>query len=100
MSFLDTFFNRKQDKKSSGIARERLQVLLAQEKDIAGKNGEADLLRTLHYEIIEVLSRHVPVDQDNVKVSLDKGSSVSRLEIDIQVPGSGLKAQVSAIKSN
>lgn len=100
MSFLDTFFNKKDKKKSSGIARERLQILLAQEKDIAGKNGEANLLRTLHCEIIEVLSRHVPIDQDNVKISLDKGINTSRLEIDIQVPESGLKAQVSATKAN
>lgn len=49
--------------------------------------GKSDLLVQLQKEIMEVISRHVAVDQDKVQVKLDRGSGCSMLEIDIEVPG-------------
>lgn len=98
MSFLDNFFSRKRPS-SSSVARNRLQILLAHERGVSGED-DTNLLRTLHREILEVLARHVSVDQDNVNIKLDRGQNCSTLEIDIQVPETGLRAQVSTSASD
>ena len=83
MSVFSSFFGRS-TKTSAPVARDRLQILLAHER--TGKGDESDLLNKLHTEILEVIKRHIPVDQDKVQVKLDRGNSVSMLEIDIEVP--------------
>jgi len=68
---------------SAPIARERLQVLLAHERVITGKS---DLLATLQEEILAVIAKHVAVDREKVQIKMDRGDSVSMLEIDVEVP--------------
>lgn len=68
---------------SAPIARERLQVLLAHERVITGKS---DLLATLQEEILAVIAKHVAVDREKVQIKMDRGDSVSTLEIDVEVP--------------
>jgi cell division topological specificity factor len=65
------------------VARDRLQVLLAHERALGGR---ADLVAVLQQEILAVIARHIPVDQDKVVVKLDRGEQVSTLEIDIEMP--------------
>ncbi|QDH14825.1 cell division topological specificity factor MinE [Oecophyllibacter saccharovorans] len=84
MSFFNNFFARRQTP-SSTVARDRLQILLAHERG-AGQEGDSELIRKLHKEILEVLSRHVTVDQDMVQIKLDRKQGCSTLEIDIEVP--------------
>ena len=64
------------------VARERLQILLAHER---GLLGQSDLLVTLREEILAVVSKHVALDPDKVLVKLDRGKTVSTLEVDIEV---------------
>ena len=68
---------------SAPVARERLQVLLAHER---ANRGHSDLLAVLREEIVAVIARHVTVDRDNVIVRMDRGNTVSTLEIDIEIP--------------
>jgi cell division topological specificity factor len=68
---------------SAPVARDRLQVLLAHERSVIGKS---DLLATLQEEILAVLARHITVDRDAVQIKMDRGASVSTLEIDVEVP--------------
>jgi cell division topological specificity factor len=68
---------------SAPVARERLQVLLAYER---ANRGHSDLLAVLREEIVAVIARHVTVDRDNVIVRMDRGNTVSTLEIDIEIP--------------
>ena len=68
---------------SAPVARERLQILLAHER---GLLGQPDLLVTLREEILAVISRHVPFEPDKVQIKLDRGKSVSTLEVDIEIP--------------
>ena len=70
-------------KSSAPVARDRLQVLLSHERSIV---GESDLIAILQKEILEVIARHVAVDQEAVQIKLDRGASVSMLEIDVEVP--------------
>jgi cell division topological specificity factor len=80
MSLL-SFFTRP---RSAPVARDRLQLLLAHERALAG--GRSDLVAVLQREILEVIARHIPIDRDKVVVRLDRGSQVSTLEIDIEMP--------------
>jgi cell division topological specificity factor len=66
------------------IARERLQIVLAHERALNG--GSGDLVRVLQEEILAVVARHVAIDRDMVQIKLDRGNSISTLEIDIQMP--------------
>src|SRR5262249_60776678 len=66
------------------IARERLQILLAHER---GAQSQPDLLIQLREEILAVVSQHFTLDPDKVIVKMERGKHVSRLEIDIELPG-------------
>ncbi|MCB1412549.1 MAG: cell division topological specificity factor MinE [Xanthobacteraceae bacterium] len=68
---------------SAPVARERLQILLAHER---GLRSQPDLLGILREEILAVVSRHIELDPDKVVVRMDRGSSVSTLEVDIEIP--------------
>jgi cell division topological specificity factor len=65
------------------VARERLQILLAHERS---QRGQPDLLGILREEILAVVSRHVKLDPDKVLVKMDRGKSMSTLEVDIELP--------------
>ena len=58
-------------------------MLLAHERAIT---GNSDLLATLQEEILAVIAKHVAVDRDKVQIKMDRGDSVSMLEIDVEVP--------------
>jgi cell division topological specificity factor len=79
MSLL-SFFNRP---RSAPVARERLQLLLAHER--TASHGRPDLLELLRAEILQVIAKHVVVDSEKVKVSLDRQEGISTLEIDIEI---------------
>lgn len=78
---------------SAPVARERLQILLAHER---GLRGQPDLLGVLREEILAVVSRHVTLDPEKVIVRMDRGKSVSTLEVDIEVPN-GFDKRLAAV---
>ena len=77
---------------SAPVARERLQILLAHERSL---RGQPDLLELLREEILAVVSRHVVLDPDKVVVKMERGETVSTLEVDIELP-SGCKRLIAA----
>jgi cell division topological specificity factor len=74
------FFRRS----SAPVARERLRILLEFERRVGG----SDLLALLRDEIIAVIAKHVTLDPDKVQVKIDRGKSVSMLEVEVEVPNS------------
>lgn len=74
---------------SAPVARERLQVLLAYERK---NRNQPDLVAALHEEIMAVIAKHVKISQDDVSIAMDRGETVSLLEIDIRIPNAGAKA--------
>ena len=68
---------------SAPVARDRLQILLAHERSFA---GGSDLVALLREEILAVIKKHVQVDSDKVQVKMDRGSAMSTLEVDIEIP--------------
>ncbi|EKS39445.1 MAG: cell division topological specificity factor [Afipia broomeae] len=79
---------------SAPVARERLQILLAHER---GLRGQPDLLAILREEILAVVSRHVVLDPEKVIVRMDRGKSVSTLEVDIELPNGFDKRMAAAV---
>jgi cell division topological specificity factor len=75
-----SFFNRRP---SATVARDRLQILLAHERTFS---GQSDLVALLREEIVAVVTKHVPVDIDQVRIKMDGGDAVSTLEIEIEIP--------------
>jgi cell division topological specificity factor len=70
---------------SAPIARERLQILLAHERN---ERHQPDLLGILREEILALISRHISFDPDKVQIKMDRGKSVSTLAVDIEIPNS------------
>lgn len=68
---------------SAPVARDRLQVLLSHERAAI---GQRDLVALLREEILAVIAKHVAVDRDKVQVKMDRGQSISTLEVDIEIP--------------
>lgn len=69
---------------SAPVARERLQILLAHERGVVG--GKSDLVAVLREEIMAVIRRHVSVEHDGVQIKMNRGSDMSTLEIEVEIP--------------
>jgi cell division topological specificity factor len=85
MTLFDVFKRRG----SAPVARERLQVLLAYERQ---HRNQPDLVAVLHDEIMAVIRKHVHIDHEDVKIAMERGERMSTLEIDIQIPNTGAVA--------
>ena len=70
-------------KSSAPVARERLQLLLAHERSMV---GQSDLIAMLREEILAVIAKHVRLEPDKVQVKMERGESVSTLEVEVEVP--------------
>lgn len=76
-------FNFLPRRTSAPVARERLQILLAHER---ASVGASDLVAVLREEILAVVAKHVPVASDRVRVKMERGESVSTLEVEVDFP--------------
>lgn len=81
MSFLDYFKTKK--KNTANVAKERLQIIVAHERS---KRDQPDYLPQLQQEILDVIRKYVPIDQDSVQVQLDKNDNCSVLELNVTLP--------------
>jgi cell division topological specificity factor len=74
---------------SAPLARERLQILLSHER-VAG--SQPDLLAILQAEILATITRQIKVERENVRLRIDRGATVSTLEIDVEIPHAPIQA--------
>jgi cell division topological specificity factor len=65
------------------VARERLQILLAHERVAL---GPGDLVSVLRDELLKTIGRHVEIDPEKVKVTMDRTGAFSTIEIDVEIP--------------
>ena len=70
---------------SASAARDRLKVLLAHERAVA---GQSKLVETLRDEILAVIGQHMAVERDKVQVTMDHGEAVSTLALEIELSAS------------
>ncbi len=78
---LMSFFARRS---SAPVARERLQILLAHERVLV--SGEPDLVAVLREQILALVAKHVSVDQERVRVQMNRDATASTLEIEVELP--------------
>lgn len=81
MGLLDLF--RKKQKNSANTAKNRLQIIIAQDK--ADASGP-DYLPLLKRELLEVIRKYVSVNPDAVEVNLSHESDHDVLELNIVLP--------------
>ena len=81
MALIDILFGRKT--KSAQVARDRLQIIIAQERV---KEQAPDYLPTLRKELLEVLSKYVNVSLDDIRISQEKQNGLDVLELNITLP--------------
>lgn len=84
MSLLSMLFGNKP--KSAQAAKERLQLIIAHERD---GGGNANFLPDLQRELIAVISKYVNVNPDDIRVSLEKQDRYEVLEVNIVLPEKG-----------
>ena len=82
MSFLDFFLGEK--KKTASVAKERLQIILAHERGT--RSVEPDFLPALQKDLLEVISRYIKIDANDIKVHLERDASMEVLEVKIELP--------------
>lgn len=87
-----SLFSLFQKRASAPVAQGRLKLLLEHERAVG---GGSDLAATLREEILAVIAKHVAIDRDKVQVRMDRGASVSTLEIDVEVPLAEAKRQAA-----
>ncbi len=87
MSLLDILFGKK--KCSANVAKERLQIILAHERSTLNNDASAATptwLPELQRELMAVIARYIKVDQDALKVHLEKRDNLELLEINVTLP--------------
>lgn len=82
MSLLSLLFGEK--KRTAAVAKERLQLIIAREHGSATRG--ADFLPALQRELIEVISKYVSVNPEDIKVQLEKQDNYEVLEVNIVLP--------------
>ena len=79
MRVLERLLGRRDRYSSGEVAKERLRLVLAHDRaDISPA-----LLDTLKDEIVTVISRHVAIDADSVRVNISQSARETRLVADI-----------------
>lgn len=73
--------------KTSTLAKERLQLILAHERIGRNANGTTipDFLPQLQKDLIAVLSRYVKINQEDVKINVDRQDNLDLLEVKIEI---------------
>ena len=80
MGLFDIF---KAKKSTAETAKNRLQIIIAQERST---RGGPDYLPLLQRELLEVIKKYVNIDADAVKVDLVKDGEHDVLDISVALP--------------
>jgi cell division topological specificity factor len=78
------FLRRPKPTNSAETAKERLQILLAHERQ---DRSSPEYLPLLQKDIVAAVLKYVQVASDKVEIKLQRGAEMSTLEIDIELPG-------------
>lgn len=82
MALLDFFLSRK--KSTANIAKERLQIIVAERRR---GDAEPHYLPQLKKDILEVICKYVKIDPEMLSVKLDqKDDDISILELNVTLP--------------
>ena len=83
MALLSFLFKNKP--KTAGIAKERLQLIIAHQR--TDSSSPPDYLPALQKELMEVISKYIKVDPADINVNLERQGNVEMLEVNIVLSG-------------
>ena len=69
---------------TASVAKERLRIIVAQERSA---RGGPDYLPLLRRELLEVIKKYVNVDPEAVQVNLEREDGHEVLELSVALPG-------------
>lgn len=92
MGFFKFFGSRNEDS-SAKLAKDRLQVLIAHER--TGRDGP-DYLPMLRQDLLDVIKKYVPIDDDALTVQLESQDNCDVLELNITLPETKVSGKGSA----
>lgn len=73
----------KPKKNTASVAKERLRIIVAQERS---SRGAPDYLPLLQRELLEVIRKYISVDVDAVRVEMAKDGDHDVLDISVALP--------------
>jgi cell division topological specificity factor len=76
-------FLTQRNKNTASVAKNRLQILIQQERSL---RNAPDYLPLLQRELLEVIRKYIAVDADAVKVDLHKDGDNELLDISVALP--------------
>jgi cell division topological specificity factor len=76
-------FFRSKPSTTAQVAKERLRIIVSQER---GKRGGPDYLPLLRKELLEVIRKYVNVNPDAIQVSVEKEDGHEVLELTVALP--------------
>jgi len=82
MSFLSILLGDK--KRTASVAKERLQIILAHERN--GHGSRPEYLPQLQKELMAVISKYVSIKPEEIKVNIDRQDNLEVLEVKIELP--------------
>jgi cell division topological specificity factor len=69
---------------SANVAKERLRIIVAQERS---NRGAPDYLPLLRRELLEVIRKYVNVDPEAIQINLERDEGHEVLELSVALPG-------------
>ena len=94
MGILD--FLKRKPEANAGVAKERLRIIVAQERST---RGGPDYLPVLRDELLEVIRKYINVDVEAANVSLERDSGHEVLELSVTLPEGKLPGKPAASAS-
>lgn len=83
------YFKRKSNKTAASVAKERLQIIVSHEH---AEQSNPDFIQRLQNELIDVISKYIKIDRDNIRVQLERSGEQSVLELNVTLSEEVLEA--------
>lgn len=81
MSILD--FLRRKPESSASVAKERLRIIVSQERTT---RGGPDYLPMMRSELLEVIKKYINVDIEAININVERDSGHEVLELSVALP--------------
>jgi cell division topological specificity factor len=91
MGILD--FLKRRPEPTAGLAKERLRIIVAQERS---NRGAPDYLPLLRNELLEVIKKYVHVEIEAININVERDSGHEVLELSVALPEGKQPAAASA----
>ncbi|EIL96600.1 MAG: cell division topological specificity factor MinE [Rhodanobacter sp.] len=91
MGILD--FLKRKPEPTATVAKERLRIIVAQERST---RGAPDYLPMMRNELLEVIKKYVHVDLDAININFERDSGHEVLELSVALPDGKASATPAA----